>query len=81
MEFNVFQMMNQTHEHESHLLTKQLNSKNTRTTREQWKLVRKRKEGKNKTLNRLETQHKAIEPIELNKNTNYRIEEIKNKHN
>jgi len=35
--------MNQTHEHEWHLLTQQLNSKNTRTTREQWKLVRKLK--------------------------------------
>jgi len=78
MEFNAFQMMNQTHEHECHLLTQQLNSKNTRTTREQWKLVRKLKESKNKTI--LETQHKAIELIELNKNTNYRIE-MKNKHN
>jgi len=74
MEFNTFQMMNQTHEHECHILTQQLNSKNTRTTSKQWNLVWKLKEGKNKTLNRLEAQHKAIEPIELNKNTNYRIE-------
>jgi len=35
MEFNAFQMMNQTHEHECHLLTQQLKSKNTRTTKEQ----------------------------------------------
>jgi len=80
MEFNAFQMMNQTHEHECHLLTQQLNSKNTRATREQWNLVRNFKQCKKKTLNRLETQHKAIEPVELNKNTNYRIE-MKNKHN
>jgi len=33
MEFNVFQMMNQTHEHESHLLTQQLNGKETRTSK------------------------------------------------
>jgi len=38
MEFNAFQMMNQTHEHECHLLTQQLNSKNTKiTTKEQSK--------------------------------------------
>jgi len=35
MEFNAFQMMNQTHDHKCHLLTQQLNIKNTRTTREQ----------------------------------------------
>ena len=29
MEFNAFQMMNQTHEHECQLLTQQLNRQNT----------------------------------------------------
>jgi len=80
MELNAFQMMNQTHEHERHLLKQQLNRQTHKTTTIEQDTMRKLKEDKNKIFNRLDQQLNTFEPIELNKNTNYRIE-MKNKHN
>jgi len=59
MEFNAFQMMNQTHEHECHILTQQIaktqnNNKRTRYGCE------KLKEDKNKILNQLKIATKHI---------------------
>jgi len=59
MEFNAFQLMKQTHEHECHLLTQQNNEYETRIECENWN------ESENNTLNRMETQYKTNELIKM----------------